>query len=49
MKDNPTIARIRKARMEISKRFEHNTEKLVKHYMRIQNRHKERLIRTSDQ
>jgi len=48
MKDNPTIARIRKARHEISARFGHNTERLVKHYIKIQNRHKERLISASE-
>ena len=47
MKDDPTISRIRKARKKISARFGHNTEKLVRHYMKLQEKHKHKLIKTS--
>ena len=48
MKDNPTISRIRLARKKISARFDHSTEKLVRHYMELQKRHKHKLIRASE-
>jgi len=40
MKDNPTITRIRKARMKISARFGHDIEKLGRYYMKRQKRHR---------
>ena len=48
IKDNPTISRIRSARKRISARFGHSTEKLVHHYMKLQEKHKHKLIRVSD-
>lgn len=47
MKDDPTISRIRKARKRISAHFGHSTEKLVRHYMKLQERHGHKLIKTS--
>lgn len=47
MKDNPTIARIREARMKISARFGHDIEKLGRYYMKRQKRHKHKLIKAS--
>ena len=44
MKDDPTIARIREVRHRISQQFEHDPKKLVEHYLRLQERHKERLL-----
>jgi len=48
MKDNPTISRIRTARKRISARFGHSTEKLVRHYMKLQEKHKHKLIKSSE-
>ena len=47
MKDNPTISRIRTARKKISARFGHSTEKLVRHYMKLQEKHGHKLIKAS--
>jgi len=44
MRDDKTISRIREARKKISARFSHSPEKLVQHYIKIQMRHKDRLI-----
>jgi hypothetical protein len=38
------LARIRKVRMRISEEFNHDPELLVRHYMELQKRHKERLV-----
>ena len=35
-KDDPTIARIRATRRRISKQFDHDPQKLVAHYMTLQ-------------
>lgn len=48
MKDDPTIARVRLARKKISARFGHSTEKLVRHYMKLQEKHKHKLIRVME-
>ena len=48
MKDDPTISRIRTARKEISARFGHNIEKLARHYMKRQEKHGHKLIKTSE-
>jgi hypothetical protein len=44
MKDDPTIARIRKARHEISAAAGHDPKRLVEYYIRLQERHKDRLV-----
>lgn len=44
MQPDPTLARIREARMRISEQFNHNPELLVKHYMELQKRHQDRLV-----
>ena len=44
MKDDKTIARIREVRKRISAKFGHNVEKMVKHYIKTQAKHKNRLI-----
>ena len=48
MKDNPTISRVRTARKKISARFGHSTEKLVRHYMDLQKKHKHKVIKVSE-
>jgi hypothetical protein len=42
------LARIREARMRISKEFNHDPELLVKHYMELQKRHQDRLVYSSE-
>ena len=44
MKDDKTISRIRKIRKQISRKFGHDAGKLVRHYIKLQNRHKNRLV-----
>ena len=44
MKDDPTILRIRETRHRISKKFGHNIEKIVNHYIKLQERHNKLLI-----
>ncbi len=44
MKDDPTIRRIRETRHKISERFDHNVEKIVDHYIKMQRGDKGRLI-----
>jgi hypothetical protein len=39
------LERVREARMQISAEFNHDPELLVKHYMELQKRHKDRLVR----
>ena len=46
MKDDPTILRIRETRHLISKKFDHDIEKVVNHYIILQERHKKRLIKS---
>lgn len=38
------IARVRRARHDISAKFDHDPRKLVEHYMELQKRHADRLI-----
>lgn len=47
MRDDPTISRIRKARKKISARFGHSAEKLVRHYMKLQEKYGHKLIKAS--
>jgi hypothetical protein len=44
MQDDPVIVRIREVRHRISKQFDHDPQKLVEHYMRVQEQHKDRLL-----
>ena len=44
MQDDPAITRIREVRHRISKQFDHDPKKLVEHYMRLQEQHKDRLL-----
>ena len=41
IKDDPTIARVRKARHDISARFGHDTKKLIVHYLERQKKYAE--------
>ena len=43
MKDDPTISRIREARRRISAQAGHDPKRLVEHYIRLQEKHKDRL------
>ncbi len=43
MNDHPIDA-VREARRRISERFGHDPRKLVEHYMKLQERHKDRLV-----
>jgi len=47
MKDDPTIQAVRDARRRISEEVGHDPWKLVEHYRRLQERHRERLISPS--
>lgn len=42
---DPTLDRIRQVRREISAEFDHDPQKLVEYYMRLQERHRDRLVR----
>jgi hypothetical protein len=44
MKDDPTIQAVRDARHRISQMVGHDARKLVEHYRRLQERHRERLV-----
>ena len=44
MKDDPTIQAVRDARRRISATVGHDPRKLVEHYRRLQERHRERLV-----
>jgi hypothetical protein len=46
---DPVIDEIREIRSRISARFDHDTKKLIDHYMELQERYKERLIGNSKQ
>lgn len=44
MKDDPTIKAVRDARHRISEKVGHDPRKLVEHYRRLQQRHRQRLV-----
>lgn len=44
MQDDPAVERVREVRHRISQQCEHDPKKLVEYYMRLQERHKERLL-----
>jgi hypothetical protein len=43
-----TLERIRRVRHEISAEFGHDPYKLVEHYMRLQERYRDRLVATPE-
>jgi hypothetical protein len=45
---DPTLDRIRQVRHEISAEFDHDPQKLVEYYMRLQERHRDRLTRPAE-
>ena len=47
MLDDPAIARVREVRHRISRQFDNDPKKLVEHYMKLQERHKDRLLDTA--
>ncbi len=44
MKEDPLISAIREARHKISASVNHDPGKLVEHYKKLQERHKDRLV-----
>jgi hypothetical protein len=50
MKSKPDseLARIRDAKMRISEEFDHDIERMVKHYMELQKRHQDRLVYSTE-
>ncbi|MGW8255993.1 MAG: hypothetical protein ACWGMZ_00755 [Thermoguttaceae bacterium] len=44
MRPDPTIARIRQARHQISEKCGHDPKRLVEYYMQLQERHRDRLV-----
>jgi hypothetical protein len=44
MQDDPAIASIREVRHHISKQFDHDPKRFVEYYIRLQERHKDRLL-----
>ncbi len=44
MKEDPIIDEVRKVRHRISERFAHDPHKLVEHYIKLQERHKDRIL-----
>ncbi len=44
MQDDPAVERVREIRHQISQQCDHDPKKLVAYYMRLQERHKERLL-----
>jgi hypothetical protein len=42
--EDPEMAWIREVRMRISEEFHHDPELLIRHYMELQERHKDRLV-----
>ena len=47
MKDASVLQYIREVRHRISQECDHDPKKLVEYYMRLQERHKERLLKVS--
>ena len=48
MTADPTIDEIRAVRHSISEQFDHAPKELCEHYMKLQERHKDRLVRSTD-
>ncbi len=47
-RSDPVIDEIREVRQRISARFDHDPVRLVAHYMKLQEQHRERLIAPSN-
>jgi len=45
---DPTIDEIRAVRHRISEQFGHDPKKLCEHYMKLQEQHRDRLVRSTD-
>lgn len=45
---DPTIERIRQVRHEISERFDHDPDKLVRHYMELDKQFADRLLESDE-
>ncbi len=48
MQDDPAIERVREVRHRISQQCEHDPKQLVEYYMRLQERHRERLLKAAE-
>jgi hypothetical protein len=48
MTTDPTIDELRAVRHRISEQFGHDPKKLCEHYMKLQERHRDRLLRSTD-
>jgi hypothetical protein len=48
MSADPTIDEIRTVRHHISEQFGHDPKKLCEHYMKLQERHRDRLVHSTD-
>ncbi len=44
MEDNPVIDRIRKVRLSISKKFDHDPRKVIEHYIDLERKRKSEII-----
>ncbi len=44
MKEDPIIDELRRVRHRISEQFAHDPHKLVEHYIKLQERHKDRIL-----
>jgi uridine kinase len=49
MKEDPTIARIRAARHQISEQYHHDPEQVIKHYIELEKQHQERFIEPTEE
>ena len=47
--NDPTIDEIRKMRHQISQRFNHDPERIIEYYIKLQQKYKNRLIDLSEQ
>ena len=44
MKDDPTIEKIREVRHKISEQHQHDPEQVIRYYMQLQQRYKDRFL-----
>ena len=47
--NDPTIDEIRKIRHQISQRFNHDPERIIEYYIKLQQKYQNRLIELSEQ
>ena len=45
MQDDPALTWVREVRHRISQQFDHDPKKFVEHYIQLQERHKDRLLK----